>query len=263
MTYIYSREFFMAINLFGDLSQNWQKVTTFSSEAVNQVTETSQKAKDALTNSANTAVNALSKSTNRAVDILNQTTDKAKAVLSETTNQAVNTITTNTEQAKASLEASIKKAESVSGKASDVLQNAISSLINDWINAHPNLLWLVSHPLISLALLFLAILIISGLLKALGQFFEKGWLVILQAPFRFSLFIFGSIYQFIKGLFVRKNLVIESIKPANLKPLSSQSLVHKKRLAEIFSRLDALNQEQKQLMQEAASLLKSDEVSVS
>lgn len=252
----------MAINLSGDLSQNWQKVTTFSSEAVNQVTATSQNAKDALTNSANTAVNAISKSTNQAVDILSQTTDKAKAALSETKNQAVNTITANTEQAKASLEASIKKAEGVSGKASEVLQNAISSLISDWINAHPKLFWLVSHPFISLALLFVAILVISGLLKALSQFFEKGWLVILQAPVRFVRFIFISVYQFIRSLSTRNNLVIESIKPVDLQPLSSQSLAHKKRLAEIISRLDALNQEQKQLMQEAASILKSDEVSV-
>lgn len=252
----------MAINLPGDLSQSWQKVTTFSSQAVNQVTETSQKAKDSLTNSASTAVNSLSKSTNQAVDILSKTTDKAKAALSETKNQAVNTITANTEQAKASLEASIKKAEGVSEKASEVLQNAISSLIGDWINAHPKLFWLISHPFISLALLFLAILVISGLLKALGQFFEKGWLVILQAPIRLSRFIFGSVYQFIRGLFTRNNLVIESIKSVDLKPLSSQSLAHKERLAEIISRLDALNQEQNQLMQEAGSLLRSDEVSI-
>lgn len=253
----------MAINLPGDFSQNWQKVTTFSNQAVNQVTETSQKAKDSLTNSASTAVNVISKSRNQAVDILSQTTDKAKAALSERTNQAVNTITANTEQAKASLEASIKKAEGVSGKASEALKNAISSLISDWINAHPKVFWLVSHPLISLALLFLVILIISGLLKALGQFFEKGWLVILQVPVRLSRFIFGSLYQFLKGLFTQNNLVIKSIKPVDLKTLSSQSLAHKERLAEIISRLDALNQEQNQLMQEAASLLRADEVSVS
>lgn len=136
----------MAINLPNEIFQSWQNVTTFSSQAVNQVTETSQKAKESLTNYANTtAVNAIS-TKNQAVDILSQTTDKAKAALSETANQAVNRIMANTEQAKASLEASIKNAEGVSGKASEMLQNAISSLIGDWINQHPELIWLVSHP---------------------------------------------------------------------------------------------------------------------
>ena len=255
----------MAINLPGDISQSWQNVTIFSGKAVNQVTETSQKAKESLTNSASTAAKAISKSTNQAVDILSQTTDKEKAAFSETTNQAVNRITVNTEQAKASLEASIKKAEGVSGEASKVLQNAISSLISDWINEHPKIFWLVSHPLVSLGILFLAILIVSGLLKALGQFFEKGWLVILQAPIIVSRLIFGSVYQLINGLFGRNNLVIESkIQPVDLKRLSPQSFAQKEqeRLAEIISRLDALNQEQSKLIQEAASILRSDEVSI-
>lgn len=253
----------MTINLADDLSQSWQNVTTFSSQAVNQVTETSLKAKDALTNSASTAVNTISKSTNQAIDILSQTTDKAKAALSETTNQAVNTITANTEQAKASLEASIKKAENVSEQASEVLQNAISSLIGDWINAHPQLIWLVNHPFVSLAILFLVILILWGLLQALGRFFEQAWLMLLQSPIILMQFIFGSVYQLIGGLFRKKNLVIETkVKPVDLKRLSSQSLAQQKRLAEIITRLDALNQEQKQLMQEAAAILRSDEISV-
>lgn len=253
----------MAINLPGDLSQSWQNVSTFSSQAVNQVTEASQKAKDSLTNSANTAVNAISKSTNRAVDTLSQTTDKAKEVLSETTNQAVNTITANTEQAKASLEASIKKAEGVSGKASEALQNAISSLISDWINAHPKLFWLVSHPFLSLAILFLTILIMSGLLKALGRFFEQGWLVVLQAPIKLSKFIVGSVYKFINSLFGRNNLVFEQskIKPVDLKCLS-QSVAQKERLKEIISRLNTINQEHNKLMEEAVAILNSDQVSV-
>lgn len=287
----------MAINLPGDLSQSWQNLNTFSSQVVNQVTEASQKAKVSLTNSANTAVNAISKSTtqavdtlsqttdkakaalsetantavdaiskstNRAVDNLSQTTDKAKGVLSETANQAVNTITANTEQAKASLEASIKKAEGVSGKVSEALQTAISSLISDWINAHPKLFWLVSHPFLSLAILFLTILIMSGLLKALGRFFEQGWLRVLQAPVKLSKFIAGSVYKFINSLFGRNNLVSEQakIKPVDLKCLSSQSVAQKERLTEIISRLNTINQEHNKLMQEAVAILNSDEVSV-
>lgn len=112
--------------------------------------------------------------------------------------------------------------------------------------------------------MFLAILILLGLLKALGRFFEKAWLLVLQAPIRLIRFVFGSVYQFIKGLFARNNLVIESkITPVDLKRLSSQSLAQKERLAEIISRLDALNQEQSKLIQEAATILNSEEVSIS
>lgn len=245
------------------IAQSFQTIIAFLIPTINQITEASQKAKDALTITGDKAVNAIANRKDQVVDTLTQTTQKAKAVWSETANQAVDTITTNTEQAKAYAEAGLKKASNVSDTAAEAMQKAIIALIGDWINTHPKFFWLVSHPFLSLGILFLAILIMLGLLKALGRFFEKAWLMIFQAPIKLSQFIVKAISQFISGLFGRKHLVYKQKllnEPVDLKSLHFQSgtLDKKARLTQIFSRLEVINQEQSKLMQEVAAILSSD-----
>jgi hypothetical protein len=47
--------------------------------------------------------------------------------------------------------------------ASNAIQSAINGTVKDWIDSHPVVFWLVSHPLICLAILLLFIFIILGL----------------------------------------------------------------------------------------------------
>jgi hypothetical protein len=249
----------MAINLTGGNSQGFPNATDFLSKTVNHVTVVSEQAKESLANTAGMAVNAITNARHQAVNTLTQTTEKAKGTLSET----VNTFTATTEQAKASLEDSLQKAEGLSGGASEALKNAIMSLIRDWINAHPKIVWLLSHPFLTLAILLFTVLMLSGLLKALGSFFEKAWLAILQAPIKLSRLVLGLGYQQLNriGLF-GSNKSHQQAKPnaGDLKRLSYQSIStdKKERLAEISSRLEVINQEQNKLIQEVAAILNSD-----
>ena len=248
----------MAISLTGGNSQGFPNVRNFVSQTVNHVTVVSQ-AKESLANTADMAVNAIANTKHQVVNTLTQTTEKAKATLHET----INAFTTTTEQAKASLEDSLQKAEGLSSGASEALKNAIISLIKDWINAHPKIVWLVSHPFLTLALLLFTLLTLSGLLKALGSFFEKAWLFILQAPIKLSRLVLLLGYQSLSriGLFGHnKSYQQAKANAGNLKHLSflSSNTDQKKRLAEIVSRLEVINQEQNKLIQEVAAILSSD-----
>jgi hypothetical protein len=259
------RKFMMATILLGGISQSLQDATAAFAPTINQVNEASQKAKQALTITGGRAVNAIANRKDQVVDTFTQTTEKAKAVWRETANQAVDTITTNTEQAKAYAADSLKKASDVSDMASASLQKVITSLIGDWINTHPKFFWLVSHPFLSLGLLFLAILIILGLLKALSQFFEKAWLIIFQAPVKLIQVIVSIISRPISGLLNRKKFVDQQKflnEPMALTMLNFQStnLAQKERLTQIFSRLEAINQEQNKLMKEVVAILNSDKL---
>lgn len=235
-----------------------------SNVSMSQVTEASQKAKESLTLTGDRAVNAIANSKHRVVDTLTQTSQQVNAALSETAHQTAETITTNTEKLKAYATA---KVANVSDTASEVWQNPLSSWLDDWIHHHPRILWLVSHPLLSLGILLLAILMISGFLKALGQFFEKAWLMILQAPIQLSQVVFGAIYQSTSSLFGKnKRLsdqkILNTVDLKQLPPIQSSNLAKQERLTQILNRLEAINQEQKQLLQEVVMILSSDEVSM-
>jgi hypothetical protein len=155
----------------------------------------------------------------------------------------------------------------LSGVASEAMQNALISMIRDWMNAHPRIFWLVSHPFLSLVMLLFAIFVLWGFFKALGSFFEKAWLAIFSAPIKFSKFIFGLTYRRLSGLrgLVSNNFATDKQLKSEvlyLKHFNSESpeIDSKIRRAEILSRLEAINQEQKKLLQELAAILDSDKI---
>lgn len=210
----------------------------------------------------------VSQSVQKATDILTKTVNQTVDSLTQATHRAVDTVTTTTEQAKASFGDKVQQAEQLSGIASETIQNAIISLIKDWINAHPKIYFLVSHPLITLAMVLFAILILWGFLKALGGFFEQAWLTLLQALMKLSQLLFGFIYQHLISLNVlsiNKFFVNKQVKSAALdcQQLSSESneTESPERLTELLKRLEAINQEQKQILQEVAAILDSDKIS--
>jgi len=108
-----------------------------------------------------------------AKETINHTTNSAVNTLNPTTSQAVESVNQATEKAKIPLEDSIHKAGNMSEVASNAIQSAINGTVKDWIDSHPVVFRLVSHPLISLAILLLFIFIILGLLQAVASFFAR------------------------------------------------------------------------------------------
>ncbi|WP_234708749.1 MULTISPECIES: hypothetical protein [Kamptonema] len=248
-------------------------VNQVKNKALVTVTETTEKARNSLSEVTNQAVTRVSETTNKAVDAvthsaataketLTQATNSAVTTLNQTTSQAVDSVNQAKEKAKASLQDSIHQAENISSAASDTLQNAINASVKNWVDSHPLIFWLVSHPLIALALLLLSIFIILGLFQALGSFFARGWLSILQLPGKFIQGVFTVGSKSVSNLggvavnsLVSRNLGENNNLSLQLNGVQSNSSESQERLANILTRLEAIRQEQNQLLQEAEAIL--------
>ncbi|MEG4404371.1 hypothetical protein [Microcoleus sp. MON2_D5] len=244
-----------------------------TNNALGTVADKTEKARISISEVANQAVSRVSETTNKAVDAVSHSAATAKETINQTTNSAVNTlnpstskalesVTQATEKAKASLEDSLQKAGIISDATSNALQSAIDGMFKNWMDSHPVVLWLVSHPLISLAMLLLFIFIILGFLQALGNFFAKGWLFILQIPLKLMQGVLSLASKSVSNLggVVVNSLVSKNPKDKNnsalqLRGVESNSLESQERIANILTRLEAIRQEQNQLLQEASAIL--------
>jgi hypothetical protein len=90
-----------------------------------------------------------------------------------------------------------------------------------------------------LLLLFLT----AGLLRAIAHLTEQIWLFVLRLPLRFSQWLFNLSLSLIR------------MKPAAQAAKSESQLDSQQRLNQIMTRLEALQQEQDQLMRELKTIL--------
>lgn len=234
---------------------SFHKAKDFLTEAADTLKETTQQAKESLAETAG-----------KAVDTVTVTTDKAVDTVTATVQQGKETI----EQAKGSLEQTLQTPGQLSSKTSEAIQTAINSSVSDWLQAHPVvfqlvqlLLWAANHPIISLIILLFAVAIAWSLIKAIGRLIEIAGLSLLQAPFKLSRVLIGVSAKSlgkIGGVAVNQLLPTKTTLPPILQDSSSQpTYQHKQqRLAEISTRLEAIQKEQNELFQEAAAILASD-----
>lgn len=204
----------------------------------------------------------------QSVNSLSNSAQQATQSLKETATQAV---TTNWEQAKGSVEQSLQTAEQIQSTTSVAVQTAINSSINDWLTQHPLFFrlfqilgWAASHPIISSVILLFIVALIWSLIKAIMRLIETASWSILQVPLKLLQALMKvSLISLTKlgSLAIRK---IPSTQSADnitvLIPESSQPIYPDKqqRLAEITSRLEAIQKEQNELLQEAADLIALD-----
>ena len=108
-----------------------------------------------------------------------------------------------------------------------------------WLAQHPLVGWLVGHPLWTLGLAAVGLLLFAGLWSAIARLTEGFWLALVGLPFRLSSWLFGSV----SGLLVRR-----WAKPAALGEGGD-------RLDEILGRLATLQTEQETLLAEMREIL--------
>ncbi|NET39368.1 MAG: hypothetical protein F6K19_46610 [Cyanothece sp. SIO1E1] len=131
--------------------------------------------------------------------------------------------------------------------AANALQNAIGTSIQAWLQAHPIVFWAITHPLYTLIILLVLILLLWGILGALAQLVRELGLAILKAPFQLG----QGILNF--GLKSVKNIV--QPKPKNLDLNQSD---RKAKLEAIWDRLEAIQKEQAILMRQAQALIATE-----
>jgi hypothetical protein len=125
---------------------------------------------------------------------------------------------------------------------SQTLLKPVLKSVQEWMVTHPVLAWAMNHPLWAIALFFIVLLLCWGLLGAIARLVQQAWLFILQAPLKLLRWFFTGLFNafFIRGLKSEEPLVFEQ---------------REQRLLETLNRLEALQQEQEELMQEVKTIL--------
>ena len=125
---------------------------------------------------------------------------------------------------------------------SQTLLEPILRSVKAWLAMHPVVAWVMSHPLWAITLFFVALLLSWGLLGAIARLIQQAWFLILQAPLKLLQWIFNNLFK----AFPRRGLKAEE--PTVLEQ-------REQRLLETLNRLEALQQEQEELMQEVKTIL--------
>lgn len=150
----------------------------------------------------------------------------------------------------------------------------INDYIQDWLAQNPtasNLIliiaWMVNHPLFSILIFILSLVIIWKIVKGLDKLLEITGLSVLKVVFNF-------IWRGVKSILIAvtkltgwswEKLSVKNNQLTNELPLPLTEntepvpvkIDKEQRLQEIQNRLTALNQEQNELLQEASQLLSS------
>ncbi len=132
------------------------------------------------------------------------------------------------------------------------LQNTVVTSFQNWLAVHPAIAWMVHHPIPTLILVVVSLLLFGGLVRAIAQLTERIWITILQVPFKLSLWFWAWITHPLQG----KKLAKSAPPPTTL-PSTPQT-----QLVEILTRLEALYQEQSQLIKEFRTLVANQNIKI-
>ncbi|MBX9255731.1 hypothetical protein H1Q63_17625 [Desmonostoc muscorum CCALA 125] len=209
------------------------------------------------------AKNFVGENVSSLTDSVQQVGESLKAKATTTTNTAIDTVTT-------SLEQTWQTAEQLKKTTSGAVETAISSSFHDWLIQHPVILrliqivsWAANHPIISVVILIFALALLWSIIKAIVRVIETASWSILQFPVKLLQALvkvsFFSLTQV--GSFAAQR-INNTKKTDNLPVLLAENLPTNKqlRLAEISSRLEAIQKEQHELLEEAADLIASDTI---
>lgn len=119
------------------------------------------------------------------------------------------------------------------------VQTAFGSAVDQWLEVHPVLAWLVHHPLATAGFLLLLLLLLQGLFGAIARFSERFWLSLFQSPLKLGRWFLGMGARSLKTVATRE-------------PTTGD---RQEKLTVILNRLEAIRLEQEMLLGEMKSIL--------
>lgn len=222
----------MQIRLPEEITKNLQNTKDFLDNAKDSVNQNIGQAKTEILQRTGEAIKGI----NQITEDTKETLIEAAGSATEKTGQLIHGISDTTNK---SLNATLEKINNLNQALSEGLQASISSSLATWIDKHPQLIWLINHPLQSFGILFLGLLLFSGLLGAISKITEKFWLLILTYPFK----LMSNGFGLISNLLQKDNGLIQKSK-------------NKERVLVILNRLELIREEHNLLSQELKTLLK-------
>ena len=143
------------------------------------------------------------------------------------------------------LNGATEKASSLDDYFVDNISNSVGSRWNVWLLNHPFFAWLVNHPVISLIgsliVIVLTVRLLLTIYRAIANTIDRMWLWILRSPFLLLKLLFG---WEVKPKTTAASTTITNYEVTN----------NPEQLQEIMARLDLIQQQQQQIIQELAQL---------
>ena len=157
------------------------------------------------------------------------------------------------------------------------IQTVLTSSVTDWFEQHPAFLtiikslnWSINHPIVSLIILLFSLAIFWSLIKAITRLIESTSLSILQIPLKLFQILVKYSWRILKNLGnspTQKNQDIKtSENTLNISQLQNNTTYHimscnkQQRLTNITLRLEEIQREQQELLQEAAAILDLEKI---
>ncbi|MGB8698699.1 MAG: hypothetical protein WCD18_04720 [Thermosynechococcaceae cyanobacterium] len=135
---------------------------------------------------------------------------------------------------------------------SETAKRAAIAAGRDWVSDHAATSWLIAHPLFALGVLAVAVFLLLGLLRAIAQLAETVWLKLLRSPLQLIRWIGHHLLSFFKG----RRVPLLSFGLGDHSPKIIEGAESRQaQLAETLTRLEQLQQEQQQLLQDVKRLL--------
>ncbi|MHC5850511.1 hypothetical protein [Nostoc sp.] len=200
-----------------------------------------------------------------SVNFLSNSAQQAGESLNTRTDRAIDRVTT-------SLEQTWQTAEQFKSTTSGAVKGAIASSTSDWLTQHPILFrlvqilsWGANHPIISIIILLFALALLWSIIKAIVRLIETASWSILKVPLKLLQALIKVSFQSLTKV---GSLTVQRItgakKTDNLPVLLPENFQQSKqqRLIEISSRLEAIQKEQNELLQEAADLIAADTIDI-
>ncbi|MGB3615599.1 MAG: hypothetical protein WBA10_17525, partial [Elainellaceae cyanobacterium] len=92
------------------------------------------------------------------------------------------TLSATTARAVQSLDYTVAQAEGVTNGIAHELWHIVAADFGRWLGHHPVLAWLLAHPLVTLGLGVVIVVLVGGLIQAMAQLAQRGWTALLNIP---------------------------------------------------------------------------------
>lgn len=115
------------------------------------------------------------------------------------------------------------------------------SPVNSWIVKHPFVFWLWQHPIISFVGLFLGIVLLLRLFSVIAKLLDLLWIWLLKSPI--------TLVKSLLGLKNKSTATTAIIRTQNLS-------IDSEKISQIIQKLELINRQQQQIMEDIAILKK-------
>jgi chemotaxis protein histidine kinase CheA len=218
------------------------KATSLSDRTAHILADTTSQTRQSLAEVAAQTQSQLS-------DVTHQTQNWLTDTAQQTTEQVIDASTAFsariTEQASAQFEAIAQRwhaasatvltqADQWSDRLSESLQTSLAAIPQQWVAEHPVLIWLVGHPLWTLGLSLLSLVLFMGLIRAIARSAGNAWFATVDAPYTLG----GQVLNRVNRVAHQPNAT------------ASQD-----ELVQLLNRLEAIGREQNQILRQIATLV--------